>query len=114
MTGGDIFMIVGALAPVVIIISLVKVISDNHTRRRAIEAGATGESIRELFRRHRLLEGQEALKYGLIFAFIGLALLIIEWTGIELASAGALGLIFFFPGAALVAFHLAVRRGGGE
>ncbi len=33
MTGGDIFMIVGTIAPVVIIISLVKINSDNHTRR---------------------------------------------------------------------------------
>ncbi len=114
MTGGDIFMIVGALAPVILIIGIIKVVSDNVTRRRAIEAGGSGEAIRELFRRHRLLEGQEALKFGLILASIGTALMIIEWTGMEVASAGALGLIFLFPGLALVAFHQFTRPGGGE
>jgi hypothetical protein len=114
MTGGDIFMMIAVIAPAIVLIGVIKVISDNNTRRRAIDAGTTGESIQELFRRHRLLEGREALKYGFILASIGAALLVVDLTGTELASARALGLIFLFPGAALVAFHLVMNRGREE
>ena len=69
-------------------------------------------ALRELFRRHRLLEGRESLKYGLILASIGVALLVVDLTGVSLTSPRAFGLIFLFPGVALVAFHALTRRGG--
>ena len=114
MTGGDIFMLFALLAPAAVILGVIKVISDNHTRRRAIESGASGESIEALFKRHRLLQGREALKYGLLLGSLGIAMLLIDLAGVPLASPRALGLIFLFPGAALVLFHLLTRGAEGE
>ena len=39
-------MLFAVAAPAVVVIGIIKVISDNNTRRRAIEAGAPGDSVR--------------------------------------------------------------------
>lgn len=92
------------------VVMIFKTLADNATRRKAIEAGASDELVKELFKSRAWMNGHDPLKWGMLVAAVGAAFITIDLLGVEAHSAMAPGLVFLFPGIALIAYHLITRE----
>jgi len=94
------------------IVLIFKTLADNATRRKAIEAGASEEMLKELFKSRAWLQGHDPLKWGMLVASVGAAFILIDLLKIDFDSATAPGLLFLLPGLALIVYHLISRKQG--
>jgi hypothetical protein len=88
------------------VVLIFKTLADNATRRKAIEAGASEEMLKELFKSKAWFAQYDSLKWGMLVASVGAAFILIDVLGIDFDSATAPGIIFLFPGLALIAYHV--------
>lgn len=93
------------------LIALTKVISDNRTRRELIKAGGTEEMLEALFaRKEEDPRRYTALKWGILTASVGLALVVVQFLPIsfEEPDPAAYGLLFLFAGGGLLVYYAVV------
>lgn len=87
-------------------VAVTRIVSDNRTRRKLVEAHASEQVIHALYmRRTRDPDVFASLKWGLVSVGIGLALLVIQMLPYEFDEPIAYGLMFSFAGAGLLAFY---------
>jgi Domain of unknown function (DUF6249) len=92
------------------IVLIFKTLSDNATRRKAIEAGASEEMLKELFKSNAWFAKYDSLKWGMLVASVGIAFMAIAMFGIDFESAMAPGFLFLLPGLALIAYHVISKK----
>lgn len=92
-------------------VSVTTIISDGRTRRRLIEAGAAPELARALGAAPKDDPGLfGALKWGIVTAAVGLALILIQFLPYRSDQPIVLGVILVFAGAGLLAYYVSARR----
>ena len=88
------------------LVAITKIISDNRTKRKLVDAHVSEEVIHALFMKPRRdPELFSALKWGLVVAGVGLALVVIQVLPYEFNEPIAYGLMFLFAGAGLLAYY---------
>lgn len=93
-------------------VALVKILSDNHIRRRLIDAGLVDEKVKFLYTDRFDARVPSALKWGIVCIAIGAAFLIGQLVPMAMEGEITAGLIFLFAGAGLLAYYLLVRNMG--
>ena len=97
--------------------TITKVISDNWTRRKLIEARGSEDVIRALFRKESDPEMFAALKWGIVLASLGLGLIVTQYLPAGFEEPLAWGVVMVFGGAGLLLYYAAaralIRRDGG-
>ena len=84
----------------------IKVISDNRTRRRLIDSGATEGMVAALFaNREQDPNVPASLKWGLVTVGVGLALVIVQFLPYDFEEPIAYGLMLLFAGAGLLIYY---------
>ncbi len=88
------------------IVAIIKIIADTWTRSRLIRKGVSAEEARALLASSGYSASDSSLKWGLVLAGVGLALVIIHTAALDTGEPIAPGLILLFAGAALVLHYL--------
>ena len=86
------------------IVAIVRAVTENATRRKAIDKGIPEDVARTLFQTAPET-GDQSLKYGAVAVALGLSLMVLDGMGLDLERPLAYGIPLFFVGGALVAFH---------
>jgi hypothetical protein len=90
--------------------TIVRVLSDNHTRRKAIAAQLSPQDIPALFAREQAGERRSALKWGIVLASMGIGLMIVELVPFDEEGPFALGLLALSAGVGFLIYTtIAVR-----
>ena len=85
---------------------IIKVISDNRTRRRLIDSGATEGMVAALFaNREQDPNVPASLKWGLVTVGVGLSLVVIQVLPYDFEEPIAYGLMLLFAGAGLLVYY---------
>lgn len=103
----------GNLVPIILFLSffgalvaITKTISDNKTKRKLIDAGASEAFVRTLFSvRQSTPNGLAALKWGLVVAGVGLALILVQFLPYDFEEPISYGLMFLFAGIGLFIYY---------
>lgn len=93
-------------------VALVKILSDNHIRRRLIDAGMVDEKIQFLYSDRIDARVPSALKWGIVCIAIGAAFLLGQLTAIDMRGEITAGFIFLFAGAGLLGYYIIARNMG--
>jgi len=96
----------GFLVPIAIFVLIgyiVKTISDNKIRKRALENGNLNESIKHLWQKSYANKPLQNIKWSIIFAGVGLVFIIAHF--LALAEAVAMGLAFIVVAVALLVYY---------
>ena len=102
------FIIAAVFVPTFVgLVAITRIISDNRTRRKLVEANVSEQVIHALY----MKRGQDpqlfaSLKWGLVTVGIGLALVVIQMLPYEFDQPIAYGLMFLFAGAGLLGYYL--------
>ena len=100
------------------ILGTTKVLSDNWTKRKLIEARVSEDIIRALFRKESDPEMFAALKWGIVLAALGLGLIVSQYLPSRFEEPLAWGVVLVFGGVGLLAYYAIaralVRRGAGR
>ena len=109
----------GILVPLIIIPAfficiayITRVISDNRIRRELVNNQATEEIIEKLFLANRVEAIGSNLKWGIVLVALGLALALIQMTGLDGDEPLTYGLIFLFSGVGLLIYYAIKMRYG--
>lgn len=89
---------------------VIKIVSDNWTKKRALEAGASEQTIRAVFRMDRDPMVLTSLKWGMVAVGLGLALLLADVMNVSFQEAGPYGGLLLFGGAALILYYWIARK----
>jgi hypothetical protein len=100
-----------AIAYAAMIVALTKILADNRTKRKLLEARVSDETVRALYAR-RDPDAWGALRWGMVLAGVGFAFVLIDLGGFGATDPIAYGLIFLFAGGGLMGYHLIVRATG--
>ena len=100
------FALVGFFA---FILGITKVLSDNWTRRKLIEARVSDDVIRTLFRKESDPEMFAALKWGIVLVSLGLGLIVSQYLPSRFEEPLAWGVVLVFGGAGLLAYYAIAR-----
>jgi len=99
------------LSLIVVIVGVTRVISDGRTRRKLIETGATPELATALVTAPDGDSGPiDALKWGLVGAPVGIALIIVQFLPFDSDDPIVSGLVILSAAIGLLAFHAKARR----
>lgn len=103
--GPDVIVFLVPIAFFAAIAWTVKIISDNRTRRRLIDSGATEGMVEALFAdRAHDPNVPASLKWGLVTIGIGLALIVVQFLPYDFEEPISYGLMFVFAGAGLLLY----------
>ena len=91
-----------------VIVAVTKILSDNRTRRKVLEAHVSSETARALFAA-RDPDAWGALKWGMVLAGVGLAFVAVQLGGFSAADPITYGLVFLFAGGGLLGYHRLAR-----
>ena len=91
------------------ILGTTKVLSDNWTKRKLIEARVSEDIIRALFRKESDPEMFAALKWGIVLAALGLGLIVSQYLPSRFEEPLAWGVVMVFGGAGLLLYYAAAR-----
>ena len=91
------------------VLGTTKVLSDNWTKRKLIEARVSEDIIRALFRKESDPEMFAALKWGIVLAAIGMALVVSQYLPSGFDEPLAWGLVLLFGGAGLLVYYVVAR-----
>jgi hypothetical protein len=91
-------------------VMIVRSISDNWTRRKALDAHASDDVVRTIFTRRRDPDTYGALKWGLVVAAVGIALMVVQFLPYNDNDPIAFGIVLLFAGAGLLAYYAMARR----
>ena len=86
------------------IVAIVKVISDNRTKAKLIEARPSDEVVRSLFETSRDPALFGALKWGLVITFVGAGLVVVSFLG-DFRDPITYGFMLFCGGAGLLVYY---------
>jgi hypothetical protein len=84
---------------------IIKMLSDNKTRRKLIEKGLVDEKIKYLFMDKPKEYVSSSLKWGLVLIAVGLAVFVGQMAPKELVEEVTIGAMFVFGGLALVIYY---------
>ncbi len=84
-------------------VAIIKIISDNRLRQKAIDKGLVDEKTKHLFSNNFVLQPLSSFKWGLILVGIGAALFIGNIS--DLHEELVFGLMFIFAGAGLLIYY---------
>jgi hypothetical protein len=84
---------------------IIKMLSDNKTRRKLIEKGLVDERVKYLFMDKPKEYVSSSLKWGMVFIAIGLAVFVGQMAPKELMEEVTIGAMFVFGGIALVIYY---------
>jgi hypothetical protein len=91
------------------VLCITKVLSDNWTKRKLIEARVSDDVIRTLFRKESDPEMFAALKWGLVLVALGLGLIVSQYLPSGFEEPLAWGVVLVFGGAGLLAYYAVAR-----
>ena len=91
------------------ILGTTKVLSDNWTKRKLIEARVSEDIIRALFRKESDPEMFAALKWGIVLAALGLGLIVSQYLPSRFEEPLAWGVVLVFGGVGLLAYYATAR-----
>lgn len=91
------------------VLCLTKVLSDNWTKRKLIEARVSDDAIRSLFRKESDPEMFAALKWGMVLVALGLGLMVSQYLPGRFDQPLAWGVVLVFGGAGLLAYYAVAR-----
>ena len=91
------------------VLGVTKVLSDNWTKRKLIEARVSDDVIRTLFRKESDPEMFAALKWGLVLVALGLGLIVSQYLPSGFEEPLAWGVVLVFGGAGLLAYYAVAR-----
>ncbi|WP_420127124.1 DUF6249 domain-containing protein [Longimicrobium sp.] len=91
------------------VLGVTKILSDNWTRRKLIEARVSDEVIRTLFRKENDPELFAALKWGIVLAALGLGVIASRQLHASFDEPLAWGVVLVFGGAGLLAYYAIAR-----
>ena len=100
------FAMVGFFA---FILSITKVLSDNWTKRKLIEARVSDAVIRTLFRKESDPEMFAALKWGIVLVALGVGLIVSQYLPSGFEEPLAWGVVLVFGGVGLLAYYAIAR-----
>lgn len=93
------------------LVAVVKIISDNMTRRRIIERGGLDESVSRALLGHPEISNLSSLKWGLVLLGIGIAAVVAQWLPYYWTDESVFGLMFVLAGLGMMLYYpLAQRR----
>jgi hypothetical protein len=114
MVEGPTLVLVGFFA---FVLCMTKVLSDNWTKRKLVEARVSDDVVRTLFRKESDPEMFAALKWGIVLVSLGLGLIVTQHLHTSFQEPLAWGVVLVFGGAGLLAYYAVaralVRRDGG-
>jgi hypothetical protein len=90
-------------------VAVVKTVVENGTRRKAIEKGIPEDVARTLFQ-SAPATGDQSLKYGMVAAALGFALMVIDGMHLDPDRPLAYGIPLLMAGGALVVYHQLVQK----
>ena len=93
----------------VFVLGMTKVLSDNWTRRKLIEARVSDDVIRTLFRKESDPEIFAALKWGMVLVALGLGLIAAQQLHTSFNEPMAWGVVLVFGGMGLLAYYAVAR-----
>jgi len=88
------------------IVAVIKIVSDNRVRNKLIEKGLLDENTKYLYMQPGV-NVPSALKWGLVFIFLGSAVLVSKLFDYQEFT---IGFMFLFAGAGLILFYVIARR----
>ena len=91
------------------ILGTTKVLSDNWTKRKLIEARVSEDIIRALFRKESDPEMFAALKWGIVLAALGVGLIVSQYLPSRFEEPLAWGVVLVFGGVGLLAYYATAR-----
>ena len=89
---------------------IIKLLSDNKTRRKLIEKGLVDEKVKYLFPDKPVDYVSSSLKWGMVLIAIGLAVFVGQMAPKELVGEVTIGAMFVFGGLALVIYYVIASR----
>jgi hypothetical protein len=87
------------------VLGITKVLSDNWTKRKLIEARVSDDVIRTLFRKESDPEMFAALKWGIVLAALGLGLIVSQYLPAGFDQPLAWGVVLVFGGVGLLVYY---------
>jgi hypothetical protein len=100
------FVLVGFF---VFVLAMTKVLSDNWTKRKLLEARVSDDVIRSLFRKESDPEIFAALKWGMVLVALGLGLIASQQLQTSFNEPMAWGVVLVFGGMGLLAYYAVAR-----
>lgn len=91
------------------VLGVTRVLSDNWTKRRLIEARVSEDVIRTLFRKESDPEMFAALKWGIVLVSLGLGLMVSQYLPSRFEEPLAWGVVLVFGGVGLLAYYAIAR-----
>jgi hypothetical protein len=95
-------------------VMITKILADNWTKRRLTAAHVSDETIRALFASDREGAVVGALRWGLVFCGVGVALVMIQFLPFDFTDPIAYGLILMLAGGGLLAHYAILGRATGQ
>jgi hypothetical protein len=93
----------------VFILAITKVLSDNWTKRKLVEARVSDDVVRTLFRKGSDPEIFAALKWGIVLVALGVGLMVTQYLPSRFEEPLAWGVVLVFGGAGLLAYYAVAR-----
>jgi hypothetical protein len=93
----------------VFVLGITKVLADNWTRRKLIEARVSADVVRALFRTESDPEMFAALKWGIVLVSLGAGLMVTQYLPARFEEPLAWGVVLVFGGVGLLAYYAVAR-----
>jgi hypothetical protein len=88
------------------IAAVTKIVMDNGTKRRLLQARVSEDVVRALFRKGYDPELFSALKWGLVLAAVGMGLILVRVLRVRASDPLALGVLLLCAGGGMLAYYL--------
>jgi len=92
------------------VVAVVKIVSDNTTRRRIIEKGGFNDKVGRALLAHPEISNLSSLKWGLVLVGIGLAAVISQWLPYYWSDESIFGLMFVLAGLGMMVYYPIAQR----
>lgn len=92
------------------IVAVVKIVSDNTTRRRIIEKGGFNDKVGRAMLAHPEISNLSSLKWGLVLLGIGVAAVISQWLPYYWSDESVFGLMFVLAGLGMMIYYPIAQR----
>lgn len=88
------------------IAAVTKIVMENHTKRRLLQARVSEDVVRALFRKGYDPELFSALKWGMVMAALGVGLVLVQLLPVRASEPLALGVMLMCAGGGMIAYYL--------
>jgi peptidoglycan/LPS O-acetylase OafA/YrhL len=101
-------------AALLALVLLVKILADHITVRRITGAHLSDAGLELMLRWRRQADRQEALKWGLTAAALGVGLVAVDLLPVSPSSPAGFGVVIIAASAGLLGYHAITRRDGAD